>query len=103
MSAIEELKERIEHAAHAEHGAHGAPGKGGGLHVGVTMATLGVMLAVCGAYLGSERTELIRAMVEQSNKIGIYQAETTKFRVIEADAKLLKAISPKADEIAKID
>jgi Domain of unknown function (DUF4337) len=103
MSAIEELKEHMEHAAH-ESGGHGPAHKAGpGRNIGVTMATLGVMLAVCAAYLGSERTELVRTMVEQSNKLGVYQAETTKYRVIQADYELLKSISPKKDEIEKID
>jgi hypothetical protein len=101
MGAIEEVKERIEHAAHGE-GAHGH-GKGPGKAIGVTMAILGVMLAVCAALLGSERTELIRSMVEQSNKFGLYQAESTKYRVMQADYELLKAMSPKPDEIKKVE
>ena len=43
--------------------------------------------------VGSQRTELIKTMVEQSNKWGIYQAESTKFRVIEADGEILHAIN----------
>ena len=104
MGAIEELKEHMEHAAHVEHGGgHNPHGKGIGKVVGVTMATLGVMLAVCAALLGSERTELIRTMVEQSNKLGQYQAESTKYRVMQADFELLKALSPKPEEIKKVE
>ena len=104
MGAIEELKERIEHAAHVEHGGgHDPHSKGIGKAVGVTMATLGVMLAVCAALLGSERTELIRTMVEQSNKLGQYQAESTKYRVMQADFELLRALSPKPEEIKKVE
>jgi hypothetical protein len=100
MGAIEEIKEHIEHASH-EH--HDPAKKAVGKPIGVTMAILGVMLAVCAAFLGAERTELIRAMVEQSNKFGVYQAETTKFRVIQADYELLKALSPKPEEIKRVE
>lgn len=102
MSAIEEIKEHIEHAAHAGHGGHDPHKSGVGKPIGVTMALLGVMLAVCAALLGSERTELIRTTVEQSNKFGVYQAETMKYRVMEADHELLRAMSPKPAEIKKV-
>jgi hypothetical protein len=104
MGAIEEIKERIEHAAHEHHGGGHDPAKRAvGKPIGVTMAILGVMLAVCAALLGAERTELIRTMVEQSNKFGGYQAETTKYRVVQADYELLRALSPKPEEIRKVE
>src|SRR4029079_17894052 len=49
------------------------------------------------------RTELIRTMVEQSTKWGIYQSETTKFRVIEGDLEVLKALTPSKEEAAQLD
>jgi hypothetical protein len=101
MGAIEELKERIEHAGH--HDGHDPHKSGVGKPIGVTMAILGVLLAVCAALLGAERTELIRTTVEQSNRFGVYQAETMKYRVIQADYELLKAISPKPAEIARVN
>jgi hypothetical protein len=103
MGAIEEIKEHLEHATHDHHGHDDPAKKAVGKAIGVTMAILGVMLAVCAALLGAERTELIRAMVEQSNKFGLYQAETTKYRVIQADYELLKALSPKPEEIKKVE
>jgi hypothetical protein len=96
MSQATEVLEHMEHAGHAGH-SHG-PGK----QIGVTMALLGVALALCAAMVGSQRTELIRTMVEQSNKIGLYHTETMKFRVAEGNLELLKAISPKKDEVEKI-
>lgn len=47
--------------AHSAHGGHGGPGNHGkseklGTFIGVTMAILGVLLAVCSALVGSERT-----------------------------------------------
>jgi hypothetical protein len=99
MSGLHELAEKIEHTAHA--GGHG--GQASSTHIGITMAVLGVMLAFCSALVGAQRTLLIETMVTQSTKWGEAQAETTKFRVVEADLELLKSISPKKDEIAKVE
>src|SRR4051812_24800203 len=105
MSGATELLEHMEHAAHSGGGGHGHGGgdhggkPGPGKQIGVTMAILGVMLALCAAMVGSQRTELIRAMVEQSERFGLYQAESMKFRVVEADIEMLKAISPKPEEV----
>lgn len=96
MSQATEVLEHMEHVGHAGHA------KGPGKQIGVTMALLGVALALCAAMVGSQRTELIRTMVEQSNKIGLYHTETMKFRVAEGNLEMLKAISPKKDEVAKI-
>lgn len=103
-NAVHELAEKIEHMSHG-HGGHGGheSGKASGKHIGITMAVLGVMLALCSAMVGGQRTELIATMVAQSNKWGLFQAETTKFRVIEADREMLKSISPKPDEIKKVE
>jgi hypothetical protein len=96
MSA-HEIAEKIEHATHAN--GHAGSGK----HIGITMAILGVMLAFSAAMVGSQRTELIKTMVQQSNKWGVYQTETMKYRVMQADYELLKSISPKPDEIQKVE
>ena len=97
MSEATELLEQMEHAGHGGHG-HG-PGK----LIGITMALLGVMLAFCAAMVGSERTELIRSTVDQSNKWGIYQAEATKYRVMEADFEMLHALTPNKAEMKKFE
>jgi hypothetical protein len=106
MSGATELLEQMEHAGHAGHGGHGHGGghEGGpGKAIGITMALLGVMLAFCAAMVGSERTELISTMVEQANKWGIYQSETTKYRVISGDLEILSALVPSQQEEAKLD
>ena len=94
-----EIAEQIEHAAHG--GGHG--GSGAARYIGITMALLGVMVAFCSAMVGAQRTELIKAMVEQSTRMGTYQTETMKFRSMTANAELLKALSPAKDEIKKIE
>lgn len=99
--SMHELAEKIEHLHH--HGSHGSHDAGPSKAIGITMAMLGVLLAFSAAMVGSQRTELIKAMVVQSSKFGLYQAESMKFRVLEADFELLKSISPKRDEIAKVE
>jgi hypothetical protein len=101
MSEATELLEKMEEAAGHGHG-HGA-GHGPGKMIGITMAVLGVMLAFCAAMVGSERTELIKATVEQSNKWGVYQAEATKYRVMEADYEMLHALTPNKSEVKKFE
>ncbi len=102
MSEATEMLENMEHAAHGGHGEHGDKG-GPGKAIGITMAVLGVMLALCAALVGSQRTELIKTMVEQSNKFGVYQSESMKFRVIEADAEILHALTPSKPEVKKFE
>ena len=105
MSEVTELLEKMEHAGHSGGGhGHGGHDKAGpGKAIGITMAILGVMLAFCAAMVGGERTELMKTMVEQSVKWGIYQSETTKFRVIEGDLEMLKALTPSKEEADKLD
>ena len=89
-------------AAHAPAGAHAAPpdahAKGPGRGIGITMALLGVMLALCAALVGSHRTDLIKTTVVQANAWGLYQAEAMKLRVIEGDVELLHAVAPNPTE-----
>jgi hypothetical protein len=95
-----ELAEQIEHAGGGNgHGGHGGPGRA----IGITMALLGVMLAFCAAMVGGARTELIATMIEQSNKLGVYQAEAMKYRVMEADVEMLHAITPTKSEVDKFE
>lgn len=83
----------------------GEPAKPGDLTkpIGVTMAILGVALAICSSMVGSNSTDLIRTMVDQSNKIGFYHTETMKFRVAQGNYELLKSITPKPDEVREVE
>ncbi|HEX8795917.1 MAG TPA: DUF4337 family protein [Polyangiaceae bacterium] len=81
------------------HAAKNGPGTG----IGITMAILGVMLAFCAAMVGAARTDLIATMVEQSNRFGTYQAESMKFRVMQADVEMLHAITPTKSEVDKFE
>jgi Domain of unknown function (DUF4337) len=94
MGSAHEVAEQIEHAAHAGHGGDGHGHATSGKYIGLTMAILGVMLAVCSALVGAERTELIRTMVEQSNAFNDYQATSTKYRMLVSDMQQLYAQTP---------
>lgn len=81
MSALEH-SEHISHAGHDHGHGHGDDKKSNfGMYVGITMATLGVLLAFCAARVGAERTELVEALVNQQNAHAKYQAQDVKHRV----------------------
>jgi hypothetical protein len=79
------------HEAHAEH----APEKGSmGRNIGLTMAMLGVFLAVCSALVAGSRTEFIASLVEQTKASLKYQTVSTKYRMLEAQLQQLHALTP---------
>ncbi len=96
MSGAHEIAEKIEHAAHGGHG-----GAGVGRLAGITMAILGVMLALCAAMVGGARTELITTMVEQSDTWQKYQAQRMKHRLMLTQLATLNALSPSHAELKK--
>ncbi len=109
MSESHEMLEHMEHAGHAEHHDHGhgdGHKKGEGKksiarYVGMTMAVLGVMLALCSAMLGGTRTELIAVMVQQNSVRGTYLAVASKYRTIIAELRGLHAFMQTDPEAAK--
>jgi hypothetical protein len=95
------LTEHMEHAAHAGHGHdHKSPSHGDNplpKRIGITMAMLGALLALCSAMLGGARNELISTMVEQAS-VGVQaQSVSTKYRTLMAQLQQLHALMP-ADE-----
>jgi hypothetical protein len=100
MGEMEELAEKIEEAAHEGHGhgheKHGEkPGKPGiAKYIGLTMAVLGVLLAVCSAMVGGSRTDLIATMVEQTATSNQYQSIAMKYRTLMAQLQQLHALLP---------
>jgi hypothetical protein len=83
MAKATESLERAEHTAHAAH--HGEEAHGHGdprltTWVGITMAVLGVLLAYASAKVGGERTELVKALVDQQHAHSKYQAQDIKHR-----------------------
>lgn len=103
MANAHEIAEKIEHAAHAQHGGHASHDGGVGRLAGITMAILGVMLALCAAMVGGERTALIATMVDQSNTYGKYQAQRMKFRMTMTELGTLHALSPSHKDLAAFE
>ncbi len=85
-----EVHEQIEHAAHEPHG------HGGGMSrlIGVTIAVLGVLMAIWAAEVGAERTELVATMVEQTGASLRYQSASSKYRILQAQLQQLHALMP---------
>jgi uncharacterized protein DUF4337 len=98
MSEATELLENMEHAGHGGHEGHSGPAAHGqkplAKYVGITMAVLGVLLAVCSAFVGGTRTELVTTMVEKNNVMTRYQAASTKFRLLQANLQQMNALLP---------
>jgi hypothetical protein len=70
----------MEHAEHVAHAAseHEAKNK----RIGVTMACIGALIAFCAAMVGSERNELTRTMMEQTQAHSDYSGASVKYRAI---------------------
>src|ERR1700722_7299028 len=101
MPEASELMEQMEYAGH---------GGGQGKLIGLTMALLGVFLALCSALVGGSRTELIASMVEQTGASLKYQTVSTKYRMVEANLVQLHSLLPdpkvfkeSADEIKRLE
>ena len=81
MSSAMEHAEHISHASHGEgnHDGHGGVGRLN-MFIGVSMAILGVLLALCTAMVGAERTYLVQTMVQEEHAHAKYQAQDVKHR-----------------------
>ena len=77
MPGAHEKLERAEHATHA--GGHGGDSN---RLFGVTMALIGVLIAVCSAKVGSERNEFTRAMIKQTQAHAKETSASTKLRLV---------------------
>lgn len=101
-----EVAEHIEHAAHEGHEGHGdghgdPQNKSLGKYVGLTMAVLGVLLAFASALTGGAKTNVIAAMVEQTDTSNRYQTVANKYRLIASQLEDLKAFMVTDPEAAK--
>jgi CBS domain containing-hemolysin-like protein len=72
---------QAEHIVHSKHHGDDHGSNKFGTYIGVTMAILGVLLALCSALVGSERTKLVQQLVAQQNAHAKYQAQDVKHRV----------------------
>jgi len=75
--------QNLEHAEHAAHSSQQDEGHSSQNKLfGVTMALTGVLIAFCSAMVGSERNELTRTMIEQTQGHWDYLAASTKLCLI---------------------
>jgi hypothetical protein len=90
---------------HAKGGhGHGHDDKGSknfGLRVGMTMALLGVLLALSAALLGGSRAMVIATMIEEARASQQTQAIATKYRTTVAQLQQLHALLPADPEAFK--
>lgn len=104
MGEISELTEHIEHAAHGAEHAEDEGRKKLSRAIGITMALLGVLVAVCAALVSGARTELLATLVGQTQISQKAQTASNKHRMLSAQLQQLHASLPvNRDEFAKID
>ena len=70
----------MEHAEHAAHAGHSQTPTN--RYIGVTMAMIGALIAYCAAMVGSQRNELTKTLIEQTQAHADYTAASTKFRSV---------------------
>src|SRR5579872_2222296 len=70
-----EIHEQIEHAGHA--------GGKFAQWIGITVAILGVLMALCSAQVGAARTELIATMVEENGAKARFLTVSNKYRTLQ--------------------
>jgi hypothetical protein len=93
-----EVTEHIEHAAHE-------PGHGSGLprYIGLTIAVIGVLMALCAAQVGEARTDQIATMVESSKALQEHQATSMKYLTLQAHLQSLHALMPDPKVMAETE
>ena len=93
-----EVTEHIEHAGH-DRGPHANLSR----LIGITIAIVGVLMALCSAQLGAARTELIATMVEENEASHRHQSVSAKYRGLQAQLQSLHAGMPNPEFKAKTD
>jgi hypothetical protein len=88
----DELHKKIEHAAHEGEDSSRLPQL-----IGITVAVLGVLMAMCSAQVGAARTALIATMVEESAAKAKYTAVAHTYRNLQGQLQQLHAAMPDLD------
>ncbi len=98
--------EHMEHAAHAGHDDHGGGHAADNFNtrVGITMACLGVVLALLGAQLSAARNELVTAVTNQNITLTEFQGNAARARLLFASISelLAKTPDPAAAEVHRL-
>jgi hypothetical protein len=95
-----ETTRALEHSEHISHAAgHHETGHGDRLstRIGITIAVLGVFLAVAGAKVGGERTEMVGTMVKQEHAHAEFQMQNIKHRLSVLILRQIHASMPRGD------
>jgi len=79
VSSLQEKLERAETTIHVS-----------SKHVGLTIALIGVLIALCASMAGSEHNELTRTMTEQTQANSDYSGSSTKFRMVMVELEKLR-------------
>jgi hypothetical protein len=104
-----EAHELIEQTHEASEKSEGHGHEGGGhlksmsKFIGMTMAVMGVLLALCSALVGSARTSLVTTMVKQTNSSLEYESLSNKYRLMQANLQQLHALLPDPKEFKAAD
>jgi hypothetical protein len=93
-----EIHEHIEHAGHGGGAAGNLP-----QWIGITVAILGVLMALCSAQVGAARTELIATMVEENAAKTRFLSVSNKYRTLQAQLQQLHAAMPDPETLAKMN
>ncbi len=98
------VAEALEHSEHISHAAHeGHQGNSLSTRIGITIAVLGVFLAISGAKVGGERTELVGTMVEQEHAHAEFQMQNIKHRMTVLVLREVHAAIPLAASLKSFD
>ncbi|KIL97249.1 hypothetical protein CCC_00310 [Paramagnetospirillum magnetotacticum MS-1] len=95
MTERMEIAEKIEHAKHAHHDENGGADHGGmNKRIGVTMGLIAVLVAVCAAWVGAERNETTRALIQQTQVSNTIAAASTRYRTMMNEVEGLRREDP---------
>ena len=100
MSKVTESIELFEHMHH-EHGDHhdNSPHPSGqhaptklsqGTLIGLTMGLIAILIALCAAFVGGERNEMTRTMIEQTQANSNATSASIKFRLVMLNIERLR-------------
>ena len=89
MTERMEVAEKIEHAKHSHGGGHDHHGSLNKM-IGVTMGLIAVLVAICAAWVGAERNETTRALIQQTQVSNTVAAASTRFRSVMNEVENLR-------------
>ena len=95
MTERMEIAEKIEHAKHAHHDEHGGSDHAAtNKRIGVTMGLIAVLVAICAAWVGAERNETTRALIQQTQVSNTIAAASTRYRTMMNEVESLRREDP---------